>query len=167
MSRRTRMLSWAPWILWAAALVGLVSVAAVRWRRPMLAVDRSNLRTLLDTPSSSDFLVRDDSTDLFGGSDPFRLSKTPSHVRYAAGGNALVQATSLRVREPMPTLKLRAIAGGPPWQALIEGLPGQTRAVLVRSGNTFDRVTIRVVARDSVVVHVEDSTWALRFANRS
>ena len=67
----------------------------------------------------------------------------------------------------MPTLKLRAIAGGPPWQALIEGLPGQTRAVLVRSGNTFDRVTIRVVARDSVVVHVEDSTWALRFANRS
>ena len=157
---------WTPWALWILVLVGLTSVAVVRWGRVSTEGERSRLGGLLGT-SLGDVLGPVDTTSPFGAGDPFRLSKAPSMVRYAAVVDAQTQPLPSPSREPLPVLTLRAVAGGPPWQALIEGLPGQPRAVIVRSGNTFEQVTIRAIARDSVVVHSADSTWSLRFAGRS
>lgn len=59
-----------------------------------------------------------------------------------------------------PTLELKAIAG-PPWRAVVGGLPGQPNAVVVREGTVFDRLTIASVGRDSVVIRGPDTTWVL------
>ena len=63
-------------------------------------------------------------------------------------------------------MTLKAIAGGPPWQALIEGIPGETHAVLVQTGTAFDHLSIRAITRDGVIVRGRDTTWVLSFASR-
>ena len=63
-------------------------------------------------------------------------------------------------------MTLKAIAGGPPWQALIEGIPGQSQAVLVQSGTVLDHLSIRAITRDGVIVRGPDTTWVLSFASR-
>jgi hypothetical protein len=99
--------------------------------------------------------------------DPFRLANRPARARYTPATSALAVAEPNPAREPhdpRPTMTLRAIAGGPPWEALIDGLPGRARAELVRAGTVIDRLTIRAITRDSVVVRGPDTTWVLSFA---
>lgn len=90
--------------------------------------------------------------------DPFRLVNRPASVRYdgrlAAGGAMAAPA-------PRPQLALRAIVGGPPWQAVVDGLPGQQPGTIVRSGDSYDRLTVRAVGRDTVVIQASDTTWKL------
>jgi hypothetical protein len=100
------------------------------------------------------------------GQDPFRLARTPSRARYALTDSASVMTTPIAPHDPRPSMTLKAIAGGPPWHALIDGLPGKSRATLVGSGAVIDKLVVRAIARDSVVVHGPDTTWVLRFARR-
>jgi hypothetical protein len=60
-----------------------------------------------------------------------------------------------------PRLVLRGILGGPPWDALIDGVPGRDGALLVRAGQTIAGVTVRAVRRDTVFVRGFDTTWTL------
>jgi hypothetical protein len=75
----------------------------------------------------------------------------------SAGATPLPRAAGAGVR---PMLTLKAIAG-PPWRAIIDGLPGQPNAVVVGVGSVFDRLTIKSVSRDNVVVQTPDATWVL------
>ncbi|MDB4878329.1 MAG: hypothetical protein JWM41_4775 [Gemmatimonadetes bacterium] len=65
-----------------------------------------------------------------------------------------------------PVMTLKAIVGGPPWQAVVDGIPGQPPGVLVRQGTTLDKLAIRSVTRDSVVIQGPDTTWVLGFGRR-
>src|ERR1700722_11628755 len=67
--------------------------------------------------------------------DPFRLSNTPPTVNSAGRGNTAGGRAPSGV--PRVTLGLRAITGGPPWQAVVAGLPGQSGNALVTAGATF------------------------------
>ncbi|MEP6733824.1 MAG: hypothetical protein ABJE10_24470 [bacterium] len=101
----------------------------------------------------------DDAAATIVANDPFRLSNVPPQVRY------LSPATMAVVNVPVrPALIVRAIIGGPPWSALVEGIPGQTGGVVVVVGNTFDKLRIRAIARDTVVVQAPDTTWKLTMA---
>ncbi|HEY4303840.1 MAG TPA: hypothetical protein VGM82_05205 [Gemmatimonadaceae bacterium] len=100
--------------------------------------------------------------------DPFRIANEPSDVRYRITAiEAAATTPPVVVREPGPSLTLKAIVGGPPWQALIEGVPGQGHAMLVHAGTKFDKVLVREIARDSVIIRTADTTLVLRFARRS
>jgi hypothetical protein len=66
---------------------------------------------------------------------------------------------------PKPALRLRGILGGPPWDVLIEGVPGREGAVVARVGQTLGGVTIRAVHRDTVIVRGMDTTWKLTIVN--
>ena len=57
--------------------------------------------------------------------------------------------------------------GGPPWQAVIDGIPGLPAGTVVRSGNVFDKLTIRSVTRDSVFVQTPDTAWFLTLVKGS
>lgn len=93
--------------------------------------------------------------------DPFRLVNRPSSVRYdARNENGAVGQTPVFVA-PRPQLLLKAIVGGPPWQAIVDGIPGQPPGTIVRSGNAFDKLTVRNVGRDTVVIQTPDTTWKL------
>ena len=92
--------------------------------------------------------------------DPFRLANRPSNVRYDAlseeGGPHAPSVPSIR-----PAFAVKAIMGGPPWQAILDGIPGQPNGTIVRSGATFDKITVKLVGRDTVVVQGPDTLWKL------
>lgn len=62
---------------------------------------------------------------------------------------------------PKPQLRVNGILGGPPWEALLEGVPGREGSVLVRAGDTLDGLRIHRLTGDSVVVRGRDTTWTL------
>jgi hypothetical protein len=61
---------------------------------------------------------------------------------------------------------LKAIIGGPPWQAVIDGIPGQPPGTIAGTGARFDKLVVRSVTRDTVVVQGPDTTWSLGFKGR-
>lgn len=94
--------------------------------------------------------------------DPFRLVNRPSGVRYDAKTEGGVGAPAAFVPPPVrPAFVLKAIVGGPPWQAVVDGIPGQQPGTIVRSGTTFDKLIVRSVGRDTVVIQAPDTTWKL------
>ncbi len=68
------------------------------------------------------------------------------------------------VRPPAPALMLRGVVGGPPWMALLEGVPGQTGAVMLAQGDTLGMLRVVRVMADAVVLRDADSTWTLQLA---
>jgi hypothetical protein len=66
-----------------------------------------------------------------------------------------------------PVFALKAIVGGPPWQAIVDGIPGQPSGTIVSNGMTIGKLTIRGVTRDSVVIQGPDTTWVLTFRRSS
>ncbi|HEU4722063.1 MAG TPA: hypothetical protein VFS59_11930 [Gemmatimonadaceae bacterium] len=94
--------------------------------------------------------------------DPFRLVNRPSGVRYDAKTEGGVGVPAAFVPPPVrPAFVLKAIVGGPPWQAVVDGIPGQQPGTIVRSGTTFDKLTVRSVGRDTVVIQAPDTIWKL------
>jgi hypothetical protein len=91
--------------------------------------------------------------------DPFRLSNTPPAVNSTGRGNTTRPPAPSRV--PHVTLVLKAITGGPPWQAVLAGLPGQSGDALVRAGATFGEFAVQSITRDTVIVRTADTTWTL------
>jgi hypothetical protein len=92
--------------------------------------------------------------------DPFRLDRRPAPVRYRPeleGAGAPAPPPS----PPKPVLVLRGIVGGPPWDAMIDGIPGRQGAVLVHRGDTLGGLTVSVIQRDTVIIHGADTTWRL------
>ena len=91
--------------------------------------------------------------------NPFRLSRSKADVPYVRRGQAVAPPPPVQVVHP--TLTLKGIVGGPPWQAVIDGLPGQPSGTVVSAGSVFDKLVVRVVSRDSVVIQAPDTIWRL------
>jgi hypothetical protein len=147
----------------------LAIVAAMRWRssvtldppRAVAAPAIPREHTIITDSALADA----ESTTV--DNDPFRLSNEPPDAAYdpAREGTASGSRGSPPPRT-RPNLVLRAIVGGPPWQAVIDGIPAQPPGTLARSGSTFDGFVVRAVFRDSVVVQLPDTTVVLGFGRR-
>ena len=92
--------------------------------------------------------------------DPFRISRHPSPVAYRPELEGVIPPPP-PPKPPHPTLSLSGILGGPPWEALIEGVPGHDASTLVRAGEVLGALRVRAVTRDSVIIVGEDTTWRL------
>jgi len=90
--------------------------------------------------------------------DPFRAARHPSPVAYRPD---LEGAPPPPPRPPHPVLLLTGIIGGPPWQAVLEGVPGQEGSIVARRGDVFGSLVVRAVKRDTVIVTGMDTTWKL------
>jgi hypothetical protein len=155
--------------LFAIALTLALS-AAVRWQAGAAAgaaapVLVSQARASAQPASDS---ALEEAEALTVTNDPFRLSNTPPEVHYDPVNEAAMAARGGAFVPPpvRPQFVLRAIVGGPPWHAVVDGIPGQPPGTLVRPGAQFDKVTVRSVTRDSVVVRGPDTTWVLRFGRQ-
>jgi hypothetical protein len=95
--------------------------------------------------------------------DPFRLDRRPSSVPYAP--MMLEGAAPPVARPPKPALVVTGIVGGPPWEALVDGIPGRPASVVVRRGDAFGDSTSRLIVKrigpDTVVIAGMDTTWTL------
>jgi hypothetical protein len=141
-------------------------LAAIRWRAaspPRLARRTIALTHASPRPVPNDSVLAD-AEDATVSNDPFRLANEPASVRFdpAVEGETASPVVAL-VR---PTLVLKAIIGGPPWQAVIDGIPGQPPGTIAGPGARFDKLVVRSVTRDTVVVQGPDTTWSLAFKGR-
>ena len=112
-------------------------------RAPMPAFTRGALRAAAETTVAN---------------DPFRLSNSPPDVD-ATRTNGV--RPSGPARAPRPTLVLKAITGGPPWQAIVAGMPGQSGDAVVSPGAAFGALTVQSITREEVIVRAPDTTWTL------
>lgn len=105
----------------------------------------------------------DSAADRIAAHDPFRLERKPAAVAY----NPMPTGIAAPVAPPAPAIRivLQGTIGGPPWHAIISGVPGHAGTIVVSSGDTLGGVTIRRVKRDSVTVRVKDSTWTVGMTN--
>ncbi|HUK62590.1 MAG TPA: hypothetical protein VLV15_04625, partial [Dongiaceae bacterium] len=92
--------------------------------------------------------------------DPFRLARHPSPIIFRPELEGVPPAPRPPA-PPHPVLALSGILGGPPWEALLDGIPGHDGSVVVRRGQALGPLRIRKITRDSVIVQGEDTTWRL------
>ena len=158
-------------VLYAMAVVVALcstAVGVLRWRNTPLitSVDSTAIQEAVRPGIPPDGKQLRDAADLIASNDPFRLTNTPALVRYDPRAVGTVPATSIAAPPIRPVMTLKAIVGGPPWQAIVDGLPGQPPGTVVRAGNAFDKLVARAVTRDSVVIQGPDTTWVLSFRRR-
>ncbi len=67
---------------------------------------------------------------------------------------------------PRPRLQLLAIVGGPPWKALVGGVPGRSGGTVVAEGWRVGQLYVRRVRADSVWLEGYDTLWTLALAAR-
>lgn len=146
--------------IWTATVMLLAGTLLV-WRRPMAEPHAGRAHDVAAAPVARDAAQF---ARLAGGiiaSDPFRLDREPNPLRYDPDNPHAVQSGAAAPPPQRPALLLRAIVGGPPWEALLEGIPGRSGPALVRPGDTLGDLVIRSVFRDTVVVAGLDTTWRL------
>jgi hypothetical protein len=155
---------WLDLTLWVAAIV-LAALAGMRGWAVAAALSSSTAPALpwegLGTPSRvlvprSDALVA--ASEALVARDPFRLERKPAGVAYSP---ALDGAPPPALRAPRPALAVSGILGGPPWEALLEGIPGREGSALVRRGDTLSGLRVRSITKDTVRISGMDTTWTL------
>lgn len=157
-------------VLWLAAFAVLAAGIA-RWRgaEPVPAAPPSALRT---TPPPVERLPRErlaTAASTVAGGNPFRLDRAPAPIPFPVPGADPSMMPGMPPPyepppPPRPELRVTGIVG-PPWQALLEGVPGHDGAVVVRGGETFGELRVRSVGRETVVVAGADTTWRLSVRN--
>jgi len=93
--------------------------------------------------------------------DPFRLERKPANVAFSIAPPAIVGAPP---PGPPVRIALQGMIGGPPWRAIVSGIPGHDGTIMVSSGDTLGGVTIRRIDRSGITVRVKDSTWTVTLA---
>ena len=155
-----------PWIergLWLTAVVATLAAIGVLWNGaaaepgsalPVLPV------VMLASPRPTVDSLEEAVSDV-AERNLFRPDRSMAEARneQPAVGSAMTAPFT-----PRPRLTLRGILGGPPWDALIEGIPGRDGALVLRAGQTMAGVTIKSIRRDTVLVKGFDTTWTLTLA---
>jgi hypothetical protein len=149
---------------WLVVLTVLLCGATwQRWRAALPTSDANPTQMPAARPRTA--LIPAESLNVYQetitANDPFRLSNRPAVVRFDARGDVGVGGTPGPPVTTRPQLVVKGIVGGPPWQAIIDGLPGQPPGTIVTPGATFDQLVVRAVSRDSVIVQGPDTTWTL------
>lgn len=147
-------------ILWGAALA-FVLVGWIRWRNSAPAspsIPAGVIRAPDEAPRAPRARLAAASAAIAGG-DPFRLDRVPAPLTPGAPAVDPAQAYT----PPPPPRPAFAVTGivGPPWRALLEGVPGQEGALLVEAGTRLGEFRIRSVTQTQVVVAGADTVWRL------
>ena len=94
--------------------------------------------------------------------DPFRLSNSPPDTRYTPGWVTGASVPPVvKPRPARPSLVLKGIVGGPPWLAIVDGLPGAPSSMVVRIGDRVGGVTVKDIRPEVVTLAGADTTWRL------
>jgi hypothetical protein len=93
--------------------------------------------------------------------NPFRLDRRPATVAFGAMAGMTEMEAYADPEPEHPAPVVRGIVGGPPWEALLEGIPGRDGSLLVRPGDVLGELRVRSISRDTVVVQGTDITWKL------
>jgi hypothetical protein len=149
--------------VWAAAgLVLAVSLAAWSTAVPVRA---SNASSRGGTPAIAAPGAAVDTAQLAADAaslrdrDPFRSDRKPADLRFNPWEP--VQPVIQGPRPAKPALVLVGIVGGPPWTALIEGIPQRETGILLRVGEEIGSIRLEDVRADTARLSGFDTSWVL------
>jgi hypothetical protein len=155
-------------LLWALALAFLL-LGASRWRRAEPAAEEP--ASVVDAvPAEPRRVPRERlaaAARSVAGGNPFRLDRAPAPIGFqqppAPGMPGTLTGMPPPYEPPAPPRPQLLVSGivGPPWQAMLEGVPGREGAVVVRQGDALGELRIREITRSVVVVASPDTTWRL------
>lgn len=146
-------------LLWLGAL-GFLVAGIVQWRRAGHVAESQSQREVVAPPLPSD-PAREELevvVDSVVERNPFRLNRRPSDVAYTPEAEGAPPPPPKPAR---PVLVVSGIIGGPPWEAVLEGVPGRQGPIVVRMGDKLDLLTVRRIGRDTVYIVGKDTTWKL------
>lgn len=108
------------------------------------------------TMYDADVLQR--AADSLVANDVFRIERKPSKVAFGAP-----QPNTVPPAPPKPIIQLvlGGVMGGPPWRAVLSGVPGRDGSVVVATGDTLGGLKVKSVRPDVVIVQGPDTTWTL------
>jgi hypothetical protein len=150
-------------LLLAVGAASTVAFAIDRWQGSLPSQPSYRLPRAAQFPDSSDDVrSMDDIANATIARNPFRLSNRPADVRH--GETPPVEAVT--APSYRPTLTLKAIIGGPPWRALVGGVPNARGFVMVSEGDNADSIRVLRITSDTVHLAGPDTTWALVLARR-
>lgn len=99
-------------------------------------------------------------SDRVATADPFRLDRRPADVPFGTPAAASTPPTP-GANPARPNLALSGLVGGPPWVAILDGVPGHEGSVLLRAGDTLGGIKVRAVSGTSATISGFDTTWKL------
>jgi hypothetical protein len=145
--------------LWSAAVLGIIAASAAVVHAHPATHDRS----IIPVARVDDVSMYDRTTLVRAGdsvivNDAFRTERRPARIAFGMPPVAAVEPT----RSPRPQLTLGGIIGGPPWRAVVNGIPNHDGGAVVSPGDTIGGLRIRSIRRDVVVVQGQDTIWTLR-----
>lgn len=151
-------------LLWALALA--VGVAAWRASRNVVPAEAAQARARPAAPPEPLRFGEGRLVEAAGAitrGDPFRLDRRPSPVAFSAAPGSVNGMAFTPPPPPPPPKPQLSISGlvGPPWTALLDGVPGRDGPVSVRAGDRVGELRVRGVGPDGVVVVGMDTTWRL------
>ncbi len=91
--------------------------------------------------------------------DPFRIERRPAEIRYNPWEPVVASAPA--PTPARPPLALAGLMGGPPWNALLEGVPGRETGVLLQLGDSAGGIRFVALHGDTVMLAGFDTTWSL------
>ena len=150
--------------LWALALLVLVA-GGQRWRHAVPVADppAGAAATVPPEPRVVPPARLAAAGRAVTGGNPFRLDRAPAPIGFNQPPGMMPGMPGPYVPPPPPRPQL-SVTGivGPPWQAVLEGVPGREgTGVVVRRGDVLGDLRIRDVTRTTVVVSAPDTTWRL------
>ncbi|HYW12941.1 MAG TPA: hypothetical protein VE871_13365, partial [Longimicrobium sp.] len=136
-----------------------------RWRRaePVAATPPGALDTSPPEPRRVPGVRLVAAGRTVAGGNPFRLDRAPAPLGFARPGEGMMPPEPMPYVPPPPPRPQLAVTGivGPPWQALLEGVPGREGAVVIKRGDVLGDLRVREVTRTTVTVSAPDTTWRL------
>ena len=147
-------------LLWVATIVVAVAtiVRALVMREPTLSAAPAMLPTRETARTLAASTKPDDQLRAILAGDVFRRERAAPDSVIAPP----TPATPKPLPPPKPRLVLRGIVGGPPWNAILEGVPGHDGSYVVTTGDSVAGLKIRSVRRDGATIRGMDTTWILK-----
>ena len=156
---RERLIRASEMVAWLAAMI-IFTISVTSWQRVMDDAPPDVAQAIAAIPNAPSMTADSLSAraERVAANDPFRLARRPSPVAYRP---ELEGAPAPPPAPPKPPLSVSGIIGGPPWQAVLEGIPGHEGPLVVRTGDRVGDLVVRAVRRDTVVIVSPDTAWKL------
>lgn len=145
-------------MLWGMALLTLLGGGLGAWRGGR-AVHAPGVPLPVLPPAPPPAPPEDTLVDAFAAirnGNLFRAERAPADsARVAPAMAAMPQGM------PRPQLVLRGLVGGPPWSAIVDGIPGTEGGTVLRVGQSIGGITLRAARRDTINLQGKDTAWTL------
>jgi hypothetical protein len=112
-------------------------------------------------PPLPDSALLQQAADSLRQRNPFRLDRMPTARPFGTPEPTEAPPVPVVAEVQRPVASVVGIVGGPPWKALIEGLPGQETGALLAAGEEWNGFLVKWIRRDSVMLVTPDTTLIL------